>query len=179
MTSGAAADHDGDGTSAEAPLYRPAVRALLMDPSDGAVLLMRSRFPRWKRAYWLTPGGGLDAGETPEAGLLREVFEETRLEVGPEAIVGGPVWTRRVRYEWRGVHYDQHEQFFLLHVPRFDADAQANPAEHETEALEAFGWWTAAAMAASEEGFVPRAIVRHLDALHRGEHPSAPFDIGL
>lgn len=169
----------GDGASAEAPLHRPAVRALLMDPADGAVLLMRTRFPGWKRARWLTPGGGLDAGETPEEGLLREVFEETRLAIGPEAIVGGPLWTRRVRYEWRGVHYDQQEQFFLLHVPRFDPDPRGNPAEHETEALEAFGWWTAAAMVASDEQFIPRALARHLAPLQAGERPGALFDIGL
>ncbi|MEE4298228.1 MAG: NUDIX domain-containing protein [Pseudomonadales bacterium] len=177
MTNASAAG--GDGSSAETPLYRPAVRALLMDPDDGAVLLMRSRFPGWKRAYWLTPGGGLDADETPEQGLLREVFEETGLETGPAAIVGGPVWTRRVRYEWRGVHYDQHEHFFLLHIDRFEPDPEANPAAHETEALETFGWWTAAAMARTHEGFVPRGIVAHIGALHRGERPAKPFDIGL
>lgn len=168
-----------DGTSADAPLYRPAVRALLMDPSDGAVLLMRSRFPGWKRARWLTPGGGVDEGETPEAALLREVFEETRLTIGSEAIVGGPVWSRRVRYQWRGVHYDQDERFYLLHVPRFDPDPQANPAEHETEALETFGWWTAAAMAATEEQFIPRAIVTELAPLAAGALPERPYDIGL
>lgn len=170
---------ESDGSSAERPAHRPAVRALLMDPDDGAVLLMCSRFPGWKRARWLTPGGGIDAGETHEDALLREVFEETRLEVGPEAIVGGPVWTRRVRYEWRGIHYDQHEQFFLLHVPRFEPDAQANPAEHETEALQGFGWWTAAAMAASDDQFIPRAITTELAALAAGELPERPYDIGL
>ena len=169
----------GDGRSAEAPRHRSAVRALLMDPEDGAVLLMRSRFPGWKRARWITPGGGLDAGETPQAGLLREVFEETRLELGPEAIVGGPVWTRRVRYEWQGVHYDQHERYFLLRVPRFEPDPHANPAAHETEALEAFGWWTATAMEASGEQFIPRALARYLPPLHSGDLPRQPLDVGL
>ena len=32
---------------------------------------------------WALPGGGLEAGEAPEAGLLREVYEETGQEIVP------------------------------------------------------------------------------------------------
>ncbi|MFI5045647.1 MAG: NUDIX domain-containing protein [Acidimicrobiia bacterium] len=44
-------------------LVRRAVRALLVDP-DGAVLLMQLTDPSTDRAVWITPGGGLDDGET-------------------------------------------------------------------------------------------------------------------
>jgi 8-oxo-dGTP diphosphatase len=55
--------------------------------------------------YWVLPGGGLDFGESPEAGVVREVEEETGLltEItGPPVIHSDTgVWDRRsgsVRY---------------------------------------------------------------------------------
>jgi 8-oxo-dGTP diphosphatase len=41
---------------------------------DGQVLMVRHRFEG--REYWCLPGGGLEAGETPEQGVLRELGEE-------------------------------------------------------------------------------------------------------
>jgi 8-oxo-dGTP pyrophosphatase MutT (NUDIX family) len=158
---------------------RTAVRALLMDPEDGAVLLLRARFPGWKRARWLTPGGGMDAGESPEESLVREIHEETRHRISSSDIVAGPIWTRRVEYQWQDVHFEQFEHFYLVHTARFEPDAGGNPAAYETAALEAFGWWTAAAMDASDEQFIPRALAGHLPPLVRGELPATPYDIGL
>jgi 8-oxo-dGTP diphosphatase len=46
---------------------------------DGCVLLVRlSDETPWSGA-WTLPGGGLEFGEDPEAGLLRELVEETGL----------------------------------------------------------------------------------------------------
>lgn len=45
-----------------------------------------------KRGYgpknWTTPGGGLDAGETPSQGLIREVQEESGYVVRPGRLIG-------------------------------------------------------------------------------------------
>lgn len=168
----------GDGATAERPRYRAAVRALLMDPEDGAVLLLHARFPGWKRSRWLVPGGGIDARETPLDALVREVHEETGRILDRRDVVPAPVWRRRVPYAWQGVHYDQEEHFFLVPSARFEPDTANNPATHETEALLGFDWWTPQAMTASQEQFIPRALAGALAALHRGERPTTPIDVG-
>lgn len=55
------------------------VTGVVLDDQD-RVLLLRHRF--WKDCPWGTPSGYLERGETVEEGFAREVFEETRLQVG-------------------------------------------------------------------------------------------------
>jgi 8-oxo-dGTP pyrophosphatase MutT (NUDIX family) len=44
----------------------------VIDP-QGRILLMQRTDDR----KWAMPGGGLEVGETPAAGVVREAFEET------------------------------------------------------------------------------------------------------
>jgi len=63
----------------------PAVQALV--ERDGRVLLGRRRIePR--RGHWDLPGGFLEEGEEPLAGLRRELREETGLEIEPVEFLG-------------------------------------------------------------------------------------------
>jgi len=57
---------------------RPCVGALMV--RDGRVLLGR-RAQEPFRGWWDIPGGFMEAGETPEEALAREVAEETGLQV--------------------------------------------------------------------------------------------------
>ena len=52
---------------------------------DRILLVQRGRAPM--AGYWSLPGGVLEAGETLEEGVCREVLEETGLEVNPVAIM--------------------------------------------------------------------------------------------
>lgn len=71
-------------------LYRIAVRGLVFNEQGQILLLRRSRPARGEMGYWELPGGGQDHGESPQEALMREVREETGLEVN----VGQPllVW---------------------------------------------------------------------------------------
>lgn len=65
------------------PIFRIGVFALIFD-DNGRVLLGHRRDTDW----WNLPGGGMELGETVDEALLREVREETGLEVEVEQLVG-------------------------------------------------------------------------------------------
>ncbi len=48
---------------------------------DHDILLIRHREHENGRSYWILPGGGIEPGETEEDCVIREMKEETNLEV--------------------------------------------------------------------------------------------------
>jgi 8-oxo-dGTP diphosphatase len=88
---------------------RPIVGVGAVIVVDGRVVLIRRRFEPLK-GEWSLPGGGVEIGETLEAAVVREIQEETGLdvEVGPvievfDRITRDP--DRRVRYHYVLVDY--------------------------------------------------------------------------
>jgi ADP-ribose pyrophosphatase YjhB (NUDIX family) len=52
-----------------------------------AVLLVRASARSTVPGRWFLPGGGVEWGEHPDAAVVREVLEETGLEVGVRALL--------------------------------------------------------------------------------------------
>ncbi len=66
------------------PRYGVAVAAIISD-QDGQLLLCKHIY---RKAYpWGLPAGGLEYGEDPQDGVIREVREETGLEVTIERLL--------------------------------------------------------------------------------------------
>ena len=59
---------------------RPSARAVIL--RDGKVAMVHSR----RFGYYKFPGGGIEAGETPEEAMIRETREETGLTVRRESV---------------------------------------------------------------------------------------------
>lgn len=58
---------------------------------DGNRVLMIRRRQREGKLSWAFPGGGIEAGETAEQAAVREVLEETALEVKAVQVLGARV----------------------------------------------------------------------------------------
>ena len=74
-----------------ATLVVPASAAVILDQAGRVVLIRRG-----DGRGWSLPGGTMEPGETIDACLVREVWEETGLEVEPVRLVGiysDPVYT--------------------------------------------------------------------------------------
>ena len=63
----------------------PVVAAALLD-AEGRVLLQRRPPGKQMADLWEFPGGKVEAGEAPEAALVRELSEELAIRVDPAAM---------------------------------------------------------------------------------------------
>ena len=61
--------------------------ALVLDEAD-RLLLVRGASTTDDPGRWWLPGGGLDFGEEPDAGVLRELAEETGLDGAIDGLAG-------------------------------------------------------------------------------------------
>lgn len=75
-----------------APTHRLGAFAVIRDPA-GRVLLSRRRDSGW----WNLPGGGVEPHESATEGIIREVREETSLEVHVTRLVG--VYSKPQKHE--------------------------------------------------------------------------------
>ena len=76
-----------DAESARIYRTRPYLAVSAAVFRDGRVLIVRRARPPTHGLYTL-PGGGVELGETLEEAVIREIREETALEIEPVALVG-------------------------------------------------------------------------------------------
>lgn len=148
------------------PILRSGARVLLVD-ALGRVLLLRGRDPAAPDVrYWFTIGGGLDEGESARDGAVRELFEEAGLRADPAELVG-PVHHEVAEFSFDGRHYRQDQVFFLLRVDDWTADtAGFEPIERAT--IDAWRWWSAAQLRATDEIRYPADLADLLERLLAG-----------
>jgi len=68
---------------------KPAVSMAIITRGDRVLMIQRRQ--REGRLSWAFPGGGIEAGESPEQAAVREVAEETALEVKAVRVLGARI----------------------------------------------------------------------------------------
>ncbi|MCX4654275.1 NUDIX domain-containing protein [Streptomyces microflavus] len=141
---------------AAVPPVRVRAGAILI--RDGHLLLIRFQDPDEDGPYYEIPGGGVEAGETPEEAAVRELREET----GLLGSVG-----REVARVWKGGRY---EHYFLM-----TAEGRIGP----PETLDTYGgtpvWIPVAELPATP--LWPRRLSWRIEHWHRTGWPAHPAEL--
>jgi len=177
LTSESAAGHGLEHYDQEHyDLERSCVRVVLRDRS-GRILLFRAELAsRADTHWWELPGGGIEPGESYQQAAVREIREETGLEISPSQ-VGPPRWRRTSTWTARGIRRLQHEVVVAVDL---DADAPlitegGQTAEEAEEYVDA-RWWEVAEVLASSERFYPGRLPELLPAFLAGAELTEPFE---
>jgi 8-oxo-dGTP pyrophosphatase MutT (NUDIX family) len=167
----------GPGSTPPEVRARPAARVVLLDEFDRVLLfrwLLPARDGTPERIWWITPGGGVQAGESHEQAATRELWEETGLAGVP---LGPCVWTRNYLFRWGDRAIEQQERYYLARV-RDACITCDNFEEYEKVALTEHRWWSLAELRASGEHFVPGKLAELLEAILAGDLPLTPLMVG-
>jgi 8-oxo-dGTP pyrophosphatase MutT (NUDIX family) len=136
----------------------------------GDILLFRTSDPvrsEWG-TWWITPGGGIDPGETVEAAAHRELAEETGLrgvDLGPvvrelDSVV--PIDGRLIR---------QHETYFVVQVRRFTLDV-TGWTDEERETVAEHRWWTLSDLRRTTDAVYPAGLADLVAEVLGGRKPA-------
>lgn len=150
-------------------LERSSVRIIVLNSADELLLIqMRAGCAGQKTPFWLTPGGGIEPGETFHQALYRELHEETGIvQAQVTEIIDPAVWYEEFVYERKGAPILFKQTFYMIRVDAPAVEIMANPDEHEQQMICGFRWWNVESVqqAAVTELFFPRLLPTLLPSL--------------
>jgi 8-oxo-dGTP pyrophosphatase MutT (NUDIX family) len=122
-------------------MFRATSRVLLIDPQDRVLMFLQHGKDRGVAPRWITPGGGVDPGESHDQAAIREVLEETGLAIDR---VPPPFLEEDFAPDQRWHPYDEgHWAWYAIRVgERFDP-SRAGWTEEEVADVVEWRWFTA------------------------------------
>ncbi|HEV7956333.1 MAG: mismatch repair protein MutT [Microbacteriaceae bacterium] len=147
-------------------------RVLVLDEDDRALLFLTKGSVPAQATRWITPGGGVDPGETHHEAACRELFEETGMVADD---LGDPIWSYDFSVDYTGGDHDTgHAEYFLLRTIAF-TPSQLNWTQSEHLDVLEHRWWTLEELRRTEDPYdpvcLPDLIARFVTARTQGQEP--------
>ena len=119
--------------------WRQAGRVVVV--AQGQMLLVAGHDFSDATHHWLfTPGGGIEAGESPAQAAARELAEETGIIVDPGALT--LLGYRQALFEFRALTCLANETFYYLHLERKPQLNQERWTTNERSLLDGLNWYS-------------------------------------
>jgi 8-oxo-dGTP pyrophosphatase MutT (NUDIX family) len=149
--------------------HRLTSRILLFDESGCALLFLTVAPDTSGIARWVTPGGGVDPGETHTVAAIRELFEETGLAITDP---GAPVLSLDFDVEWNNADHDTgHAEYYVVHTTRFEPSQEGWTDSERVDTLAA-RWWSLDELTTTTEQFEPAQLPGLVEKYRFGEEKS-------
>ena len=153
---------------------RRSARVILLDADDRVLLW----YLIWDDARpelgegWMTPGGGVDPGESIAEAAARELAEETGLVVAPEDLGERVAW-REGHAEFGFGTGTYRDDYFLLRVDAHEVDVSGHQ-DLERSHILGHRWWPVGELPQIAELLTPLGLVGLLEDLISGRAVETP-----
>ena len=124
-----------------------AAHVLVIDPQERVLLVHGPGVG--PAGYWVLPGGGVEPGELPVQVAIRELAQETGLQL-TESDVAGPIGSGQVSFSFGDVTYRQQQHYFAAWIGGLDPlttgidpfDPRESRSDRDNWGPLSFNWWS-------------------------------------